>query len=202
MGLRERKKLATRQALGWAAISLAVQRGLDNVRVEDIAAAAGVSPRTFNNYFASKQEAICSVTVDRAELIGDTLLARPADEPLAEALLAAMVAHYRSAGELDRQWVSATQLIYTSPALRGEAMRAAVATEERLAAAVARRCGLDVERDMFPMVVAAVATGAARTGVRHWMRSGTAEPITDVIAAAIRMALAGVENSGGDHGQR
>ncbi|HEY5017289.1 MAG TPA: helix-turn-helix domain-containing protein, partial [Streptosporangiaceae bacterium] len=59
-GLRERKKLATRQALGAAAMRLAIERGLENVLVEDIAAAADVSPRTFNNYFASKYEAICA----------------------------------------------------------------------------------------------------------------------------------------------
>lgn len=57
-GLRERKKEATRVALSWAAIRLTVERGLDNVRVEDIAEAVGVSPRTFNNYFSSKAEAI------------------------------------------------------------------------------------------------------------------------------------------------
>ncbi|HSZ46983.1 MAG TPA: helix-turn-helix domain-containing protein, partial [Streptosporangiaceae bacterium] len=48
--MRERKKIATRQALGVAAMKLAIARGLDNVLVEDIAEAAGVSPRTFNNY--------------------------------------------------------------------------------------------------------------------------------------------------------
>jgi hypothetical protein len=60
-GLRERKKIATRQALGLAAMRLAIERGLDNVLVEDIAEAAGVSTRTFNNYFASKYEAICAL---------------------------------------------------------------------------------------------------------------------------------------------
>ena len=62
-GLRERKKLATRQALGTAAMQLAVERGLENVLVEDIAAAADVSPRTFNNYFASKYEAISALAL-------------------------------------------------------------------------------------------------------------------------------------------
>src|SRR5215470_11800140 len=74
-GLRERKKLATRQALGMAAMRLAIERGLDNVLVEDIAEAAGVSARTFNNYFASKYEAICALQQDRAVRIGEALRA-------------------------------------------------------------------------------------------------------------------------------
>jgi len=49
-----RKKLAVRQALGSAALRLAVERGLENVTVEDITAEADVSLRTFGNYFSSK----------------------------------------------------------------------------------------------------------------------------------------------------
>jgi AcrR family transcriptional regulator len=192
VGLRERKKLATRQALAWAALRLAVERGLENVHVEDIAAAAGVSPRTYNNYFASKQEAICSITVDRAALIGEALLARPADEPLAEALLAAMLAYYQPSAELDRDWVEATQLVMRSPALQGEALKAVAETEQRLAEAIARRCGLDVERDLYPKVVAAVVSGAARAGIGHWQRSGTGEAFGDVLAEAIRLGMAGI----------
>src|SRR5215469_11157364 len=72
-GLRERKKAATRHALGIAAMSLAIERGLDNVRPEDIAAKAGVSTRTFNNYFDSKKEAICALAMERGTLIGTAL---------------------------------------------------------------------------------------------------------------------------------
>jgi AcrR family transcriptional regulator len=75
LGLRERKKLATREAIGGAAFRLAVQRGLENVTVEDIAAAANVSPRTFNNYFSSKPEAISALGIDRAVRIGAALCA-------------------------------------------------------------------------------------------------------------------------------
>ena len=81
-GLRERKKVATRRALGMAAMRLAVERGLDNVLVEDIAEAAGVSARTFNNYFASKHEAICALGFDRAMRVGAALRERPPGEPL------------------------------------------------------------------------------------------------------------------------
>ena len=57
-GLRERKKAETRAALSDAALHLAVERGMDAVTAEEIAAAANVSVRTFHNYFASKDEAI------------------------------------------------------------------------------------------------------------------------------------------------
>ncbi len=87
-----RKKLAVRQALGSAALRLAVERGLENVTVEDITAEADVSLRTFGNYFSSKYEAICAIGTDRARRIGATLLARPADEPLWEAMADAMLA--------------------------------------------------------------------------------------------------------------
>src|SRR5262245_66376689 len=86
-GLRVRKKVATREALSWAALRLAAERGLDRVRVDEIAAAAGVSPRTYNNYFSSKEEAICALVVERAKRVGAALRARPADEPLGEAIV-------------------------------------------------------------------------------------------------------------------
>jgi hypothetical protein len=79
-----------------------------------------------------------------------------------------------------------------SPALRGEALKAVAATEQRLAEAIARRCGLDAERDLYPKVVAAVVSGAARAGIGHWQRSGTAEGFGDVLAEAIRLGMAGI----------
>ena len=74
-----------------------MERGLENVTVEDITAEAGVSLRTFGNYFSSKYEAICAIGTDHARRIGATLLARPAGEPLWDAIAGAMLAHYESA---------------------------------------------------------------------------------------------------------
>src|SRR3546814_13306955 len=59
--LRSRKKLATYRALAHAARELTAERGLEAVTVDDIAAAADVSPRTFFNYFSSKEQAIVGV---------------------------------------------------------------------------------------------------------------------------------------------
>jgi AcrR family transcriptional regulator len=57
-GLRERKRVATRQAIQLAVLRLALDRGLEHVTVEEISRDADSSPRTFFNYFVSKEAAI------------------------------------------------------------------------------------------------------------------------------------------------
>jgi AcrR family transcriptional regulator len=117
---------------GSAALRLAVERGLENVTIEDIAAEADVSPRTFGNYFSGKYEAICAIGTDRARRIGATLLARPADEPLWEAIVGAMLAHYEGAAQApDGEWMARLKLVLAAPAIRGEYLPAPSRRDER-----------------------------------------------------------------------
>ena len=69
-GLRERKRVATRQAIQLAVLQLALDRGLEHVTIEEVSRAVDISPRTFFNYFVSKEAAIAGdspVEVDDAE---------------------------------------------------------------------------------------------------------------------------------------
>src|SRR6266496_4031695 len=91
---RDQQRDETRQDLALAAFRLATSRGLAGVRVPDIAAAVGVSPRTFNNYFHSKEEAIVWPAAQHAASVARRLRERPAGEPMGEALVAAVVGLY------------------------------------------------------------------------------------------------------------
>lgn len=199
-GLRERKKAETRAALGWAAIHLAVERGYENVRVEDIAEAAGVSPRTFNNYFASKAEAIASRHLDRSLRTAAALRERPVGEPLWVALTASALEQFRPGPEVEAmpspghvQWATGVRTMLAEPALQGERLRAAAIAEAQLAAAVAERTGTDLATDMYPRLVAAAAGAAVGVAMQHYLDSGDPAPAIDrLITDAFAQIAAGL----------
>jgi AcrR family transcriptional regulator len=198
LGLRERKKQQTRTALSWAAVRLCVTNGYENVRVEDIAAEAGVSLRTFRNYFANKAEAIVARERDRAMLVAGELRARPAAEPLWDALNAAVHTHLSMGvdGDTDQpptpDWVTGVQAMIAHPAVRGEALRALADAEGQLARAVAERTGTDADHDLYPRLVAATATAARSAALAHWQRADPPVAIGPLLTDAFGQLAAGL----------
>lgn len=165
-GLRERKKEATRKALREAALRLAVERGPDQVRVEDIAEAAGVSPRTYNNYFASREHAIvAAVTADRDTRIAAALAARPAGVRLADAVVEAVVEQYTNTGEREQE---ALLLITNRTALRDAFLDSTAGIERSLTAVIAERIG--DARAHTARVLAASVAAAVRIALEGWLR--------------------------------
>lgn len=185
-GLRERKKVATRKALGVAAMRLAIDRGLDNVLVEDIAEAAGVSPRTFNNYFASKYEAICALGFDRAMRIGAALGERPSAEPIWQAITGAVMTEYGLADHaLGEDWMAGIRLVTSTPALRGEYLKVQAMTQYSLAEAIAIRLGANPAASMFPRILAASVTAALQAAMDRWLHSDPPVPLAPLVRQAL-----------------
>ncbi|MFE1956560.1 TetR/AcrR family transcriptional regulator [Streptomyces sp. NPDC059479] len=172
-GLRERKKQATRVALREAALRLALERGPDNVRVDDIAEAAGVSPRTYNNYFSSREHAIvAAVTAERESRVAAAVAARPAGVRLADAVIDAIVEQYTDPGERDRDVLL---LITTTPVLRDTFVDTATAIEHPLTDAIADRLG-----DTGPYtarVLAASVAAAVHVALERWVQPTAASPV-------------------------
>ncbi|ASO18772.1 AcrR family transcriptional regulator [Actinoalloteichus hoggarensis] len=192
-GLRERKKQQTREALSWAALRLAVEKGLDAVLVEDIAAAAGVSPRTFNNYFEGKAEAVVWRHFDRARRMADLLRSRPADEPLWDAVVHAVLAHTGDEQQTpDPEWTAGVSLMVAEPALQGAYLKASAAAERELALAVAERTGGDPDRDMYPSLVSAAIGSAIDVATRRWLRADPPVSQAGLLRAALAEITAGL----------
>ena len=188
-GLRERKKLATRAALGEAAWRLTIERGYEHARVEDIAAVAGVSARTFSNYFSSKEDALLSVGVDRGARMVAALRARPAGEPLWEALAHAMTEQFADGGEVPRAYARSIRF---PPELGAAQRRLHTAIETALAAAIADRTATDAGRDLYPRLVAGVVVSATQTAFDHWRTSESDEPFLEVLREVLRLVAVGL----------
>ena len=90
-GWRERKKRLTRDELQRTAIEMFRARGYEDVTVEEIAAAAAVSPRTFYRYFPAKEDLVLGSLDELTDGIVAALAARPPDEPVLDSVRAAAI---------------------------------------------------------------------------------------------------------------
>ena len=86
MGLREAKKLATRQQIAGVAMRLFVTRGFDRVTVAEVAQEAGVSEKTVFNYFPSKEDLFFDEVPERLRMLADGIRDRPVEETVLHAL--------------------------------------------------------------------------------------------------------------------
>src|SRR5262245_46416640 len=141
-GLRQRKRRETRAVLSQTAIRLCIQRGWENVTVDDIAVATNVSPRTFRNYFSTKAEAVAAGHLERMLRIADELRARPADEQLWTAITNSVSVQFEPPRQRGKEvpdaglWMKRIRFLFTEPAIHGEVLKASAAAQSELAKAI------------------------------------------------------------------
>jgi AcrR family transcriptional regulator len=197
-GLRQRKRRETRAALSQAAIRLCIQRGWENVTVDEIAEAANVSPRTFRNYFSTKAEAVAAVHLERMLRIADELRARPADEQLWTAITNSVCAPFESPGQKGKEVKDAGRLmdririLSTEPAFHGEILKASASAQSELAKTIAERIGATSANDLYPQLVAAVVIAVVGVVSSRWLRDGPSGSIVPLMRTAFDMVAAGL----------
>ncbi|WP_055481843.1 TetR/AcrR family transcriptional regulator [Sphaerimonospora mesophila] len=180
VGLRERKKAETREAVHQATIRLAVERGLDHVTVDDIVAAANISRRTFSNYFANKEDALLYGEEQRIRSLLRGVRGRPLDESGWQALLGAVREMLADTGEPDREWAVRTSLCKRHPSLLARQLANHAGLERELAQAIAERDGEDA-RGMRPRLLAAAFLVALRIATNVWIEEQEARPLSEII---------------------
>ncbi len=201
--LRERKKLATRRRLRRVALDLVAERGLANVTVEDIAEAADVSPRTFFNYFPSKEAALFGDTdPDRAGKLRDRIAGEAPGEPALRALHTVMVEYaegiadeFRSLGGDPADLLRRMKAARGDPHVRGAHAAQMAMIERAISEGLAARLGVSPDADPYPGVLAAAAVGVVRACTAFWAGSGGTTQLSQLIDQAFDALADGLAES-------
>jgi AcrR family transcriptional regulator len=197
--LRERKKLATRRALRRVAFDLVSERGFSHVTVEDIAEAADVSPRTFFNYFPTKEAALFGADHERVAALREGIMHALPGESALEALRIVLVRDADALAEELRElggdatdWLRRMKAAREDPHLRAAQAAQMAMTERVIAEALAERLDTGLEADPYPGLLAATGAGVFRSSVMFWAASGMTVPLGQLIDKAFRALADGL----------
>ncbi|GAA1883951.1 TetR family transcriptional regulator [Streptantibioticus ferralitis] len=172
--LRERKKIKTRQAIRSAAYRLFDQQGYDATTVEQIAAAAEVSPSTFFRYFPTKEDVVLTDEYD--PIMVEALRNRPADEPVVESLRQAILPLLHEMHDADREEsLHRMRLVQRIPAIRARMGENMAVSCDMIVGALAQRTGRS-PKDLELRVVVGAVLGGWQEAMLHWVDTdGTAD---------------------------
>jgi AcrR family transcriptional regulator len=172
--LRDRQRAQIRADIRRAAFRLFAERGYDGVTTEEIAAAAGVSPRTFFRHVPTKEELLLApVRHGGAEVVA-LLEQRPAGESPDVALINAIIARTRSFDEADtEEWREA---LLVAPDLLDKLRFHTPDDRERATEIIAQRMATKSEIDIRPGLLVQLGFAAADFAFLQWLRQSTASP--------------------------
>jgi AcrR family transcriptional regulator len=185
-GLRERKKLRAREQLMEAAFKLFERRGFDGTTIDDVVNSVEMSRRTFFRYFKSKEDVLLAWYDHTDDEMRRALEARPpAEEPFLamRRALTDVVARYEvNCGRM----IALDCLIMATPCVRARKQAMHAEWAEKMAAALAKRLGVDIDKDIRPRLVANVALSILSTAVETWRANGARESLSRIIDAGFR----------------
>jgi AcrR family transcriptional regulator len=193
-GLRERKRVATRSAITATARNLTAERGLNGYTVEEVSEAAGISRRTFFNYFPTKEDAIIGHSDDVPADVLEEFLAGGASSPAGEIspnlfrdlvrLSLKLSERMASSEEETRQLIG---VVHKEPQLILKIIGATEQREAQFARDVARREGVSAEHPVVQMAVVLLSTIARKSSMAYFS-DGNTRPYRDLLMENISAA--------------
>jgi mycofactocin system transcriptional regulator len=191
---RGRRPSTTRRAVARAALDLFWSQGYDETTVDDIAAAVGVSRRTFFRYYESKREVVWGEFDNELARLRRALQAAPVERPMMDVLREAVVStNGFGADELDELRIR-IRLISSVPTLVAHSAVRYAEWCEVVAGFVAVRTGGDPEA-LGPQTVARAALGAATAAFTSWARTGGGD-LAGEVDRAFRLLSTGFAEDG------
>lgn len=183
--LRDRQRAQIRADIRRAAFRLFVERGYDAVTTEEIATAAGVSPRTFFRHVPAKEELLLAPVRYGGAAIVHLLEGRPAGESPDVALINAIITRTRSFEPADtEEW---RQALLVAPGLLDKVTVHRPADKERATKLIADRMRVDPHADIRPGLLVQLAFAAADFGFQQWvLQSGRRWPLDRYVAEALK----------------
>ena len=172
--LRDRQRAQILADIRRAAFRLFVERGYDAVTTEEIASAAGVSPRTFFRYVPAKEELLLAPVRHGGTAIVALLEERPAAEQPDVALVNAIITRTRSFGVADTEEWRAALLV--APDLLGKLTVHLPADKQRATKLIAARMRVNSDSDIRPALLVQLAFAAADFAFQQWVRQSAKKP--------------------------
>jgi len=193
-GLRERKKLKTRWAIQEHALRLFETQGYEQTTVDQIAAAAEISPSTFFRYFKTKEDVVLEDEYD--PMIAAVIAGAPAELGPLEAIRHGIVTGLATLTPEDNaKMVARVRLTLSVPSLRARTYDSMAAQVEVMAEPLAGRLGVPAD-DLRVRVLCGAVIGAMLPAIFEWADEDSGEPLSAALVRALDLLIDGVTAAG------
>lgn len=179
-GLRARKRRETLRRITDAGIGLFIEKGYDATTLDEIAAKAGISRRTFFYYFQSKDDILLSLQSGMGEMLSAAVRDASRDATPLEAVRSAMVAVCATIPTDDMRVIDG--LMRSSKAVQARKQASYVEQEQALLAAMRERWP-DPARETALALIAMLAVGAMRLSLDAFHREDGKRPLTALLTS-------------------
>lgn len=193
VGLRERKKRTTSEALVRSALRQFATRGFERVTVEDIAGACDVSPRTFFRYFASKEDVLFADGDGQRSHVIDVLAAQPPDVSPLEAMQAAVRELARDYEAQREAVLLRHRIVASTPSLRSHVAERLHGWESAVIEELRRSGRADGMDELSLRLMVAATTSALCVSIDLWAEGGAEGDLGTVLADALEKLGSGLD---------